>query len=129
DLSFVGWMAFGVPLPWVFIFTIWFYLTGIQFPQKVKELPGGGEIVTREREKIGKASPEEKIVFVVFVLAALAWITRSFLIVKVLPGVSDGVIAIFFAIVLFIIPSIRFKDDRLLDCNTAVNLPSSEEHR
>src|SRR5699024_12648848 len=38
-------------------------------------------------------------------------------------GVSDGVIAIFFAIVLFIIPSIRFKDDRLLDWNTAVKLP------
>src|SRR5699024_3486580 len=123
DLSFAGWMAFGVPLAWVFIFIIWFYLTRIQFPQKVKELPGGREIVTREREKIGKASPEEKIVFVVFVLAALAWITRSFLIVKVLPGVSDGVIAIFFAIVLFIIPSIRFKDDRLLDWNTAVKLP------
>src|SRR5699024_8818015 len=123
DLSFAGWMAFGVPLAWVFIFIIWFYLTRIQFPQKVKELPGGREIVTREGQQIRKASPEVTIVCVVVVLAALAWLTRSFLILKVFPGVSGSVIAILFAIVLLLNPPIRFKDDRLLDWNTAVKLP------
>src|SRR5699024_1925346 len=123
ELSFANWMLFGVPLAWLFIFIVWIYLTRFAFPQKIKEIPGGRKIIQDEKVKIGKASPEEIIVFIVFLLAALSWITRSFFITKYLPGVSDGVIAIFFAIVLFIIPSIRFKNDRLLDWETAVKLP------
>lgn len=123
ELSFASWMLFGVPVSWLFIFIVWIYLTKFAFPQKIKEIPGGRQIVQTEKEKIGKASPEEIIVFIVFILAALSWITRSFFITKYLPGASDGVIAIFFAVVLFIIPSVRFKNERLLDWDTAVKLP------
>lgn len=42
---------------------------------------------------------------------------------KFIPGLSDGLIAIVFAIVLFAIPSPNVKGDRLLDWDTAVKLP------
>src|SRR5699024_11154471 len=42
---------------------------------------------------------------------------------KIFPGISDGAIAMTFAILLFIIPSINIKGDRLLDWETAVKLP------
>ena len=61
--------------------------------------------------------------FVVFVLAALSWITRSFFLGKFIDGLSDGMIAIIFAIVLFAIPSVNRKGDRLMDWQTAVKLP------
>lgn len=123
ELSFAKWMLFGVPLAWTFIFIAWFYLVKFAYPSKLKTLPGGRAVINSERSKLGSASVEEVLVFIIFVLAALSWITRTFLISKVVPGVSDGVIAMTFAILLFIIPSVKKKGDHLLDWNTAVKLP------
>ena len=123
EISFGQWMLFGTPFAWLFILLIWLYLVKIAFPQKIKELPGGREMILAEKEKLGSASTEEKLVFTVFVLAALSWITRSFFLQNFLPGISDGVIAMLFAIVLFVIPAVNVKGDRLLDWETAVKLP------
>lgn len=123
ELSFAKWMMFGVPLAWSFIFIVWFYLVKFAYPSKIKTLPGGRAIIDSEKQKLGKASTEEKIVFTIFVLAAFSWITRTFLLSKFIDGLSDGVIAMVFAILLFIIPSVNKKGDHLLDWNTAVKLP------
>ncbi len=105
ELSFATWMLFGVPIAVIFIFLTWIYLVKIAYPLKVKQLPGGQEIITKEKEKLGKPSYEEKAVFIVFLLTALAWITRSFILVKFIPNISDEIIAMMAAIILFIIPS------------------------
>ncbi|MBD8034259.1 MULTISPECIES: SLC13 family permease [Solibacillus] len=123
ELSFAGWMLFGVPFAWVFIFFTWIYLVKVAFPSKIKTLPGGRAVIDKEKRDLGKASIEEKIVFVVFILAAFSWITRSFFLGKIIVGLSDGIIAIFFAIVLFAIPSVNRKGDRIMDWQTAVKLP------
>lgn len=123
ELSFAKWMLFGVPLAWTFIIIVWFYLVKFAYPSKLKTLPGGRAVIDSEKEKLGRASTEEKLVFTVFVLAALAWITRTFLLSRFIDGLSDGVIAMIFAIILFIIPSVNVKGDHLLDWNTAVKLP------
>src|SRR5699024_1181059 len=123
DLSFAGWMLFGVPFAWVFIFIVWIYLVKIAYPSKVKDLPGGLAVIEDEKVKLGKPSTEEKLVLIVFSLAAFSWITRTFLLSKFINGLSDGVIAMVFAIILFIIPSVSRQGDRLLDWNTAVKLP------
>ena len=75
----------------------------------MKTLPGGREVIERQKNELGPASAEEKLVFIVFLLAAFSWITRSFLLSKFIDGLSDGLIAIVFAIVLFIIPSVNEK--------------------
>src|SRR5699024_9536638 len=62
-------------------------------------------------------------VFTVFVFAALAWISRSFLLEKLNPNIDDTIIALLAALVLFIIPSKNKPGDRLLDWNTALKLP------
>ena len=123
ELSFAGWMLFGVPFAWIFIFFTWIYLVKIAFPSKLKTLPGGRAVIDKQKGDLGTASIEEKLVFVVFVLAAFSWITRSFLLSKFIDGLSDGMIAIIFAIVLFVIPSVNRKGDRLMDWQTAVKLP------
>ncbi|MEN1967278.1 DASS family sodium-coupled anion symporter [Lentibacillus sp. N15] len=123
DLSFATWMLFGVPVAWIFILFTWIYLVKIAFPQKVKALPGGKRIIQSEKDKLGGASYEEKAVFVVFIITALAWITRSFVLVKINANIDDAIIAMTAAIVLFIIPSKNKKGDFLLDWNTAVKLP------
>ena len=123
ELSFAKWMLFGVPLAWVFILLTWVYLVKVAYPSKLKQLPGGKAVITEEKEKLGRASIEEKLVFTVFCLAAFSWITRSFFLSKFIDGLSDGVIAIIFAVLLFIIPSVSKAGDHLLDWETAVKLP------
>lgn len=123
ELSFARWMLFGVPLAWVFILIVWLYLVKVAYPSKLKTLPGGRAVINHEHEKLGEPLTEEKLVLLVFSLAAFSWITRTFLLSKFINGLSDGVIAMMFAIVLFIIPSKNHRGDRLLDWGTAVKLP------
>ena len=123
EITFAGWMMFGVPFAWTFIFVIWVYLTKFALKSEIKTLPGGKAVIHEEQKKLGKASYEEIMVFIVFITAAFAWITRSFLLQGFFPGLSDGVIAMIFAIVLFAIPSVNKKGDHLMDWNTAVQLP------
>lgn len=123
QLSFGKWMLFGVPFAWTFIILTWFYLVKIVYKSPVKTLPGGRAVIEQEKKKLGKASAEEIMVFIVFGAAAFSWITRSFFLSKFVDGLSDGLIAIIFAMILFIIPSVNKKGDHLLDWNTAVKLP------
>ncbi|HEX6594277.1 MAG TPA: DASS family sodium-coupled anion symporter [Bacillota bacterium] len=123
ELSFAKWMMFGVPVAIVFMFVAWFYLVKIAYPLKVKEMPGGKEVIDEEKEKLGAPSFEEKSVFFIFILAALSWIFRSAILEKIIPNINDAIIAMTFAIILFLIPSKNKEGDRLLDWNTAVKLP------
>src|SRR5699024_1734494 len=116
-------LLFGVPLAWKFILVAWVYLVKFDYPSPIKTLTGGQEVIDEEKKKLGAESAEEKLLFFIFSLAALSWITRSFLLEKIFLGISDGAIAMTFAILLFIIPSINIKGDRLLDWETAVKLP------
>lgn len=122
-ISFAQWMLFGAPIAILFLFILWFYLVKFALPMKVKDLPGGRDVIRKEKKALGKASPEEKIVFVVFTLTALAWITRTFVLDRIIDGVSDAGIAITAAIVLFVVPTITKRGGRILDWETAVKLP------
>lgn len=123
EVSFAKWMLFGVPVAIVFMFVAWFYLVKIAYPLKVKEMPGGKAVIDDEKRKLGSPSFEEKAVFIIFSLAALSWIFRSALLEKLIPNIDDAIIAMTFAIILFLIPSKNKEGDRLLDWNTAVKLP------
>nr|WP_041601186.1 DASS family sodium-coupled anion symporter [Halobacillus halophilus] len=124
EISFAGWMAFGVPLSIIFLGIAWVYLVKVAFPMKIKQLPGGREVIDNERRGLGEMSVEEKIVLSVFGVTALAWISRSFILVPYVSGnIDDTIIAMTAAIILFLIPSISKKGDFILDWNTAKGLP------
>ncbi|SEH89980.1 solute carrier family 13 (sodium-dependent dicarboxylate transporter), member 2/3/5 [Halobacillus karajensis] len=123
DISFAGWMAFGVPLTVLFLAIAWFYLVKIAYPMKVKELPGGRKVIGEERRALGQMSAEEKIVMTVFAFTAVAWISRSFVLVHLNENINDTMIAMTAAVVLFLIPSKNKRGDYLLDWDTAKGLP------
>lgn len=123
QISFAQWFIFGAPVAVVFLIMTWFYLVKIAYPLKLKELPGGRKLIESEMKKLGPASFEEKAVLTIFVLTAAAWMSRSFLLSRWIPGIDDTIIAMAAAIVLFIIPSLNKKGDFLLDWETAKNLP------
>ena len=122
EITFMQWFIFGLPISIILIFICWKYLTKYAFTFKQKTFPGGKEEIKRLLSKLGKISYEEKVVAFVFTLTAFCWITRSFLLQKILPSLDDTIIAIFFAIVLFLIPS-KKKGEQLINWEEAVKMP------
>lgn len=124
EMNFAQWMLIGVPTVVLMLGIAWLYMNYFQFKHSMKELPGGKRIITNELDKLGKVSIEEKWVLVVFILAAVMWITRGFFFEQVsfLAGLGDGSIAMIAAVLLFLIPSKR-KSKRVLDWSVSKDLP------
>jgi sodium-dependent dicarboxylate transporter 2/3/5 len=123
DVSFLQWMTFGFPFAILLIAMSWFYLSRIAFKLDQLNLEMSRQIIDEELTTLGKISYEEKAVAWVFGLTALAWISRTFVLVKWLPSINDTSIAIAAASSLFIIPSRKEKHVGLINWEEAVKLP------
>ena len=122
-LNMFDWMKFGVPLSSFLLFVCWLYLTKIAFKFKNEEFSAGKEEILRQIKKLGRFSNEEIKVLIVFTLTALGWIFRGS-IETIFPMIDDTIIAIFFAVTLFIIPTKNQKTNTtLLVWNDTVKLP------
>lgn len=122
EITFMQWFAFGLPISVLLIFVCWKYLTRYAFRFKQTEFPGGKNEIQRQLHQLGGLSYEEKMVAFVFALTAFCWISRSFLLQKVLPALDDTIIAIFFAVVLFLIPAKNARE-QLINWDEAVKMP------
>lgn len=119
-VGFGQWMLVGGPLAVTLLLLTWWVLTHVLFPPGTRELPGSRDLVAGELRALGRMGPEERRVAAVFVLAVAAWVLTPL----VAPGgpVTDEVIAIAAAIVLFLVPS-RRGGPPLMDWATARNIP------
>lgn len=122
EITFGQWLMFGLPISIILLIIAWFYLTRVAFKFKQKEFPGGKEEVNRLIKELGPMQFEEKIVLVVFIATAFAWITRSFLLQALIPGIDDTIIAMGAAILLFILPTKNNKS-RIIHWEDAVKIP------
>mgnify|MGYP005852067155 CR=1 FL=1 len=122
EITFLQWFMFGFPISILLLFICWKYLTSFAFSFKQKSFPGGKEEIKRLLDSLGKMGFEEKMVLIVFGATAFFWITRSLLFDKLIPQLDDTIIAIVFAVILFLIPS-KDKKVKLLDWDDAIKLP------
>ena len=113
---------FGFPISIVLLIICWLYLTRLAFKFKQKEFPGGTQEIKKQLKALGKITKEEKIVFTVFLCTAIAWITRSLFIKRFIPAIDDTIIAVFFASVLFMIPTNK-NGTKIIAWEDAVKLP------
>ena len=129
NIGFGQWMAVGLPLSLVFLVIAWFLLTKVLFRSDLTEVEGGRDLIDRELAGMGPMNRGEKVVGVVFVVTALAWMFRSFYtprLANVFPsaeGIDDAGIAIAAAVALFIIPVDYSRGIFALDWETAKQLP------
>jgi sodium-dependent dicarboxylate transporter 2/3/5 len=122
-LNMFDWMKFGVPLSSFLLVICWVYLTKIAFKFKNEEFSAGRDEILRQIKKLGSFSNEEIKVLIVFTLTALGWISRGS-IEKIFPLIDDTIIAIFFAVILFIIPTSNNKSDKtILVWDDTIKLP------
>lgn len=122
QISFFDWMLFGVPIAALLLFLSWIYLVQFAYPLKMKTIPGGREVVQKQLRDLGKMTFEETLVLIVFVLTAISWIIRSFVLQKFIPEIDDTMIVIIASILLFILPTKHPRKVRILDWNDAKNV-------
>ena len=109
-VSFLAWMRVSLPVTLLLLPATYFVLTKLLFRTKLTGIPGGKEWVKNEIAKLGPMSAGEKVVLVVFALAALLWmcgpLVRGFEIDGVRPfkALSDEAIAMGAGLILFMIP-------------------------
>ncbi len=123
EITFLQWFVFGLPLSVFLLLVCWRYLTKYAFAFHQKEFPGGRAEIKRQLVSIGKITYEEKVLLVVFLGTAFAWISRSFLINRLFPVVDDTMIAMIAGVILFLIPAGKSKKRALINWKEAVKLP------
>ena len=120
EIGMLEWSKFGLPVSSFLLIICWLYLTRIAFSFDGKNQDLGKQEINSQLKKLGKFSNEELKVAIIFGMTAFAWIFRKQL-VKIIPFLDDTIIAITFAIVLFIIPDKKNKP--LLNWEDTVKLP------
>jgi sodium-dependent dicarboxylate transporter 2/3/5 len=115
EIGFLTWMSWGVPVVLIFVPIIALWLT--------RRLNHEGQI---DMPKVGAWQTEERRVFIVFALTALAWVTRSqpfggWKTWLDVPGANDASVALLAVVAMFLIPN--GKGSRLLDWETASRIP------
>jgi sodium-dependent dicarboxylate transporter 2/3/5 len=123
-ISFLEWMMFGVPVVCVMVPAAWFVLNKIVFRVDASEISGGDEVVKKQLSQLDSMSKAELRVLIVFCCMAGAWILVE-VIKKIegFSGFSNMVVAISGALAMFLVPSGNRDGTRLLDWETAVNIP------
>ena len=134
EISFADWFIFALPITILLFFTAWLILYLMYKPKSSWEGITINDFRT-EYKLLGKPKPEEKVVFVLFTLLVFMWIFRSEIVIQslVIPGwenlfehpkfLNDGTVAVFFALLLFIIPSKTQKGEKLMNWETAGKIP------
>ena len=122
EITFSKWFLFGFPISIILLFFCWIYLTRVAYKFESNSFSGGKTEIQTIKKGLGPISYEEKLVAIVFALAGLCWISRSFFLQKILPSLDDTIIAISFGLLLFILPS-KQKSSALLSWKDTINLP------
>ena len=135
EISFTQWFIFALPISITFFVMVWGYLYLIFGPRRKKWPKLDRNTFHLQYKALGKTSYEERAVMLIFTLLAVTWLTRAGLNFGSIhiPGwselfgnpeyINDGTVAIFYAIILFIIPDKREKSGRLMDWKTARGIP------
>lgn len=134
EISFGSWFVFALPVTIALFFAAWLLLYLMYKPKNGWEDIDINNFKS-EYKQLGKPKSEEKVVAVLFILLIILWIFRTEIVIQsvVIPGweklfkkpafINDGTVAIFFSLLLFVIPSRTKKGEKLMDWETAVKIP------
>jgi sodium-dependent dicarboxylate transporter 2/3/5 len=104
-IDFARWLAFGFPLMLVMLGITYVFLVKILYPNRLGNFEGAQQVIKDELAKLGKISKPERIVLVLFLTTALAWIFKNAL-NNAFPSwkLTDATIAMLATVALFVTP-------------------------
>ncbi|PWR76007.1 SLC13 family permease [Methanospirillum stamsii] len=131
-IGFVDWMLFGIPLVAIFIPLTWLWLIYGPYRHLPSKLPQSRDIILQEKKKLGPITTGERWTLIVFVMTALMWIFSSTKKIGeitipgldiLFPGIDDSTIAMFGAILLFLLPINIRTHEYTMDWENALKIP------
>jgi len=121
--QFLDWMLLCLPIALLLMLSLYFIMTKWLFKNDIGREASTAIMIEKELEQMGKMSAPEKRVLIIFSLTAFLWITKDLLNAAVVqqylaaifevPGkmlfkLDDTMIAVFGAVLLFVVPSKSF---------------------
>lgn len=134
ETSFTEWMFMAFPITVIMLVAIWLVIY-LKFRPRERWADLDASHFRKQYRALGPSTPEQKIVFILFILLAMLWIFRTGIKFDsfTIPGWSslfgnpdyfnDGTVAIFISALLFIFPAPRRKKERIMDMQTLKKLP------
>jgi len=134
-ISFAYWLVVGLPVVIIMIPIAWYYLVSFGLKVKKEKVKKRYTVIDEKIKELGPMKFNEKLVLGIFIFTALGWIFRENIEIGALkiPGWSDllgireythdSMVAIFSAILLFLIPVNLNKREFLLDWEHAKRIP------
>ncbi len=104
DISFSAWMLIGLPVSLALLFSLYFVLIWM-FPSRIDSNDEMRILIKSELNALGPMSVPEKRVMYIFLTTALLWITRDLINKLEIVKLDDNMIAVFGALLMFIIPA------------------------
>ncbi len=133
DISFLEWSKIGVPVVIILLPLCWWLLTKVIYKVDKIQLNHSSADLKKESFALGNMSYEEKTVLYIFGLTVFLWLSRTYLqsieisfngkTINPLSDLTDSSIAIFGAILLFIIPAKNSSKKFVLEWEDLINLP------
>lgn len=120
DIAFGKFMMFMLPLSILQYIIMFIVLTKVVYRVEPGAMPDAKDYIKSELEKLGDFSKEEIIVSIVFISTVFMWLMRTVLFSNI-SGLSDTVISIIAAVVLFALPNT--KGSRILDGDSIAKMP------
>ena len=121
QISFAHWMILGVPLALTMLVVCWLWLTKIHF--RMPAIASDQNDTPLQLKALGLMSRSQKLVLMVFALAALSWISQQWLVKWTGLPISDTVIALCAAALLFLLPGEKGPGTALLEWKDSQNVP------
>ena len=133
DISFLEWSKIGTPVAIILLPVSWWLLTKIIYKVDHLKLNHSSDHLKNKSLALGPITYQEKSVLFVFVLTILLWLSRTYLqslqfniydeTYSPFSGITDASIAIFSAILLFIIPAKSTSNKFILHWTDLRDLP------
>lgn len=114
DISFFRWMMIGVPLAVITLFSCYWMITRLLFPNNLQKIAGSDVLIADKLKELGPIRKEEKLTLFVFGLTSFFWIFQQG--INSLLGAdifNDTNIAVTGGVLMFLVP-IDFKSDLFL---------------
>ena len=119
-LDFNSWLIMALPLSIVLLFTCWFYLINFTFDLGSKISFNKNDILLKLKN-LGNIRYEEIIVLIIFISFVFSLLLKS-KISLFIPFIDDTIIAIFFAVLLFIFNS-KKKNEKIISWEDSSKIP------
>lgn len=106
EVDFLRWMLIGTPIAILLLITLYYVMVKWLYPSNIDSVSASETMMQQQVKDLGSISTPEKRVLIIFLLTAGLWIFRSLINgAQSVFKLDDTIIAVFSAILLFIIPS------------------------